>query len=302
MIDLHTHSTASDGTLSPGDLVAAAEAAGLTAVALTDHDTVDGIAEARAAAVGRSVELVPGVEISAMMDKGALHIVGLFIDPEDPGLREVLELAKSYRRARDRRIVERLETLGMPVTLGEVAAAAKGGVAGRPHFASVMVAKGYVKSLRVAFRNYLKKGQAAYVPKQRIERRRAVEVIRAAGGVPVLAHPDQTGLLGDQLEALIEELWGFGLAGIETQCSGYTPAETRAYARLAETYHLVQSGGSDFHGAIKPGLALGRGPGGLRVPDDFLPPIRARAEAIQREARLEKPAGACGNRTHPARG
>ncbi len=281
MIDLHTHSTASDGTLAPAALVQAAEAAGLTAVALTDHDTVDGAGAAARAAAGLSVRFIPGVELSAEIDRGALHIVGLFVDPSHPGLMALLDEARENRLSRDRMIVERLEKMGMPLTLDEVQAVA-GGVAGRPHFAQVMVAKGYAKSIRVAFRNYLKRGQAAYIPKRRIAQRRAVEAIRAAGGVPVLAHPSQTLLEGDQLEALIRELADYGLEGMETHCSGYTDADTRFYGRLAAQYGLVESGGSDFHGAIKPGLALGRGPGGLRVPDDFVPPLSARAAAIRR--------------------
>lgn len=277
MIDLHVHSTASDGTLTPKEIVEQAETVGLTALALTDHDTVQGIDEAARAAEAKPLTFVPGVEISAVIKKGALHIVGLFIDPKAPALLETLAWAAERRVERNAVMIERLARLGMPLTMAELDEAAKGGMVGRPHFATVMVQKGYAKSFRVAFRNWLKKGQAAYCPKKRVDRRRAIEVIREAGGVPILAHPNQTQRLGDELEKLVKELTDDGLGGLETHCSGHSEDDIRLLSRLAEKYHLVESGGSDFHGAIKPGLALGKGPGGLRVPDDFLEPIKRRA-------------------------
>lgn len=281
MIDLHTHSTASDGTLTPADLVLAANDMGLTALAITDHDTVGGIEEACRAAAPLPLTFVPGVEISASIPKGALHIVGLFIDHTHERLNQVLDEAVEYRRIRNEKIIQRLAELGVPVERDELLSEAGGGVLGKPHFARVMVRKGYVKNVRAAFRRYLARGGAAYFPKQRMDRREAVAIIRQAGGVPVLAHPDQTFLKGDELDALIRELTDCGLGAVETRCSGYSASDIRLYRLLAEKHGLVESGGSDFHGGVKPVIGLGIGPGRLRVPDDFLAPLEDRAKTIR---------------------
>lgn len=282
MIDLHTHSTASDGTLTPAEIARAAAAAGLKAVALTDHDTVAGIPEARAAAEDLALAFVPGVEISVRLERGALHIVGLFVDEGCPALGAALDWAVAVRVDRNRRIAEKLRELRMPVDLAEVEAAAGGGVVGRPHFARAMVERGHVRSALAAFQRYLDRGKPAYISKERMDPARAMDVVRAAGGVPILAHPGQTKHTGDELEKLVAKLADLGLGGIEVHYSGVTPAESRELRRLAEKYGLVRSGGSDFHGAVKPGIALGRGPGSLRVPDDLLGPIADRAQEIRR--------------------
>ncbi len=281
MIDLHTHSTASDGTLTPTELVLAANDLKLCAVALTDHDTIGGIEEACSAAAPCPLTFVPGVEISASVDKGALHIVGLFIDHKNGPLIRVLDEAVKRRRVRNEKVVRRLAELGTPVEMAELRQEAGEGVLGKPHFARVMVKKGYVKNVRAAFRNYLARGGTAYFPKQRMDRREAVAIIREAGGVPVLAHPDQTYLKGDQLDDLVRELTDCGLGAIETRCSGYSASDIRQYRMLAEKYGLAESGGSDFHGGVKSGIALGTGPGKLRVPDEFLLPLKDRAEKIR---------------------
>ena len=271
MIDLHTHSTFSDGTLTPTELVDLAETGGLTAVALTDHDTVAGIEEGRAAAKDRSVEFVPGVELSAEIDRGALHILGLFVDHTDAALTSLLDETIRYRKARNEKIVERFCELGMPLTLDEVETEAKTGTVGRPHFAAVLTRKGYARSIRDAFLRFLSKNGAAYFPKVRVSPERAIAIIRGAGGIPVLAHPDQTHLGGRELADFIERLKSLGLMGMETHYSGYTQRQSRKLAKLAKRFQLVESGGSDFHGAVKPGLFLGTGPGNLHVPDAFLP-------------------------------
>jgi predicted metal-dependent phosphoesterase TrpH len=281
VIDLHTHSTASDGTLTPTELVELALRIGLEAMALTDHDTVDGVAEALAAAAGTHLLLVPGVELSAAMEGGTLHIVGLFLDPACEELDAGLARVMTMRNDRNPRIVARLAELGLPVSTEEAAAASGTDVVGRPHFAQVMVSKGYVRDVNEAFDRYLGRGGEAHVHKDRLEPAEAIRLIRAAGGVPILAHPDQTGLKGDGLDALVEELKGMGLAGIEVFCSPYKTNMTHEYSRLARRHGLVRSGGTDFHGAPKPRIKLGRGFGSLFVHRDLLAPIREAAEAIR---------------------
>ncbi|MCP4674694.1 MAG: PHP domain-containing protein [Deltaproteobacteria bacterium] len=283
MIDLHTHSTASDGTLTPSELVDAASEAGLTALALTDHDTVAGVAEALDAAARRTLVFISGVEISARMDRGALHIVGLHVDHENRELTRTLDNLVELRNARNLKMIEKLCDLGLTLTIDEVKALAKS-VVGKPHFATAMVNRGYVKNNSEAFIRYLTPGTPAYVSKERLERRRAIELIRAAGGVPILAHPRETKLEGRDLENLVRDLADIGLEGIEVFCSGHDPGRCRRYSRLAERYGLVRSGGSDFHGAIKPDIRLGRGPGKLFVPDDLVDPIADRAEQVQKAA------------------
>ena len=282
MIDLHTHSAFSDGTLSPTELLALAEEIGLYAVALTDHDTVSGIEEALDAAAGKRVHFVPGVEISGEIDRGALHILGLFVDHRNVALREMLSFAETQRGNRNVVIVDRLRQLGMDITIEEVKEEAGDGVVGRPHFASLMIKKGYAATVEEAFLRYLAKGGAAFVPKVRMPRDKAISVIRGAGGVPVLAHPDQTGRGGAELTALLTSLKALGLVGMETHYSGYAPNRMRKYARSARALGLLQSGGSDFHGSVKPTLHLGVGPGNLHVPGEFYDRLRSAAEKIRK--------------------
>jgi predicted metal-dependent phosphoesterase TrpH len=284
MLDLHTHSTASDGSLSPAELVRLAERTGLAGLALTDHDTVAGLPEALAAAQGSELELVPGVELSAASAEGALHIVGLFVDHRDPGLAGGLAWARRMRDERNPEIARRLAALGKPVDLERVAELAGGDVIGRPHFAAAMVERGYVSSADEAFARYLSSAGAAYVPKRKLEPAECIRLIRGAGGVPVLAHPDQTGLGKGALEQLVERLTAAGLAGIEAYCPSYDSSRTRAYRDLALKYDLVVSGGSDFHGAAKPAIKLGRGFGSMYVPDSLLDPIVEARVTIKREA------------------
>ncbi len=286
MIDLHCHSTFSDGTFTPEELIDSAEDIGLTAVALTDHDTVLGIPRALEAARGKRVRFVPGVEISGEIEHGALHILGLFVDHRNETLNQMLAFAENERYQRNVTIAKRLQQIGMDVTIEEVAHEASPGVMGRPHFATIMLRKGYVASMEEAFHRYLGKGGAAFVPKTRIPRAQAISVIRGASGVPVLAHPDQTHRAGKELDDLLAELARLGLLGIETHYSGYNVDKTRQYRRLAEKHGLLESGGSDFHGAVKPRLALGLGPGNLHVPDTFLDGLVEAAGKLSRSGSI----------------
>ena len=281
MIDLHTHSTASDGSMSPKSLVALAEKIGLRAMALTDHDTVDGLGEAIAAAESLEVELVPGIELSCALPGGTLHIVGLFVDHLDPGLSLRLERVMRMRNERNPRLAKRLAEIGVPVTMEEAAAASGTDVVGRPHFAQVMIEKGYVADAGEAFTRYLGKDGLAHVEKERLNPDEAIALIAGAGGVPILAHPDQTKRTGDDLDALVWELKEMGLMGIETFCSPYHTQMVHDYSALAKRHGLLRSGGTDFHGAPKPKIKLGRGFGSLYVHDDILEPIREAARSAK---------------------
>jgi len=267
LIDLHTHSTASDGTASPSALVAMAKLVGLSALALTDHDTVAGIAEADAAAQVHGISFVPGVEISAQYDPGTMHILGLFIDADSEPLREVLARYQKGRAERNCAMVAKLNRLGIQVTMAEWTQRASGTV-GRPHLAGLLVEKGCVQSKQEAFAKYLAKGASAYIDRQRLSPRAAIEAIHAASGVAVLAHPVQLRCENyAQCERIIKELRELGLDGIEVYHSEHNAQKTRYFAELARKMSLLPSGGSDFHGNVKPNIALGGGAGqNCRVP------------------------------------
>ncbi|MCB2225547.1 MAG: PHP domain-containing protein [Desulfarculaceae bacterium] len=274
LIDLHTHSSASDGTLSPAALADEAAKAGLAAVALTDHDSVDGLPEFLSAAASGGPELVPGVEISAQRPGGGpMHLVGLWVDPHDPGLRDGLAWMQRARAERNPKIAAKLQELGLPVSLEEVAARAEGQV-GRPHFAQVLVDKGLVSNVPEAFARYLRRGAPAYVGKERMSPEQALKMIRGAGGLPILAHPGLLDMQPAVLEALLKKLKGQGLAGIEAYYSQHDSAQQRCYLNLAARLGLAVSGGSDFHGASKPDIRLGTGLGTLRIPVSVLAALK----------------------------
>jgi len=269
MIDLHTHSTASDGTYSPAELVRLAVKEGLSALALTDHDTVEGLAEARTEAERLGLAFVPGVEISVRFaGPGHCHILGYFVDPASENLRETLGLLQRARAERNRKMVEKLRALGIEITLEELESKAGGGEIGRPHFAALLVEKGVVRRVEEAFEKYLRKGAPAYVPKARLTEEEAFSAIRAAGGLPVLAHPVHLGLSPEELAAYVSRLREMGLAGIEAYYTDHSPEFTALCLDLARRFDLVVTGGSDFHGRNKPDIKLGRGFGNLRVPDE----------------------------------
>lgn len=270
LIDLHVHSTASDGTMSPRELVFHAAAKGLKAIALTDHDTVDGVAEAEAAGREASVEVIPGVEIGVDYF-GEMHILGYFINYNDPVLVSGLKRVRSYRDERNPQMAEKLRKLGFDINMQEVADASEGKVVGRPHFASVLVKKGYVKDNAEAFNLYLGAGKPAYVKKDKLTPQQGIELIKAAGGLPVLAHPKYLRTGGKQdLDGLVRELGSYGLQGIEVYYSEHTPEETDSFFKLAQENKLIITGGTDFHGANKPEVEIGTGRGSLAVSYDLL--------------------------------
>jgi 3',5'-nucleoside bisphosphate phosphatase len=275
-IDLHTHSTTSDGSLSPTQLVELAATIGLDAVALTDHDTLDGIAEAAHAASQQGIELIPGVEISLDWDRGGMHMVVLWLAAEPGPLQDRLAMLQAARNTRNARIVERLNQLGMDITLDEIEAEAGSGSVGRPHFAAVMVRKGYVTDSQTAFDCYLANGRPAYMSRDRLGPEEAIDLALRSGGVPVLAHPHTVGLdTTREREDMIERLAAAGLVGLECHYGGYDAEERAAYLDVARRFKLLPSGGSDFHGTYKKDVALGTGSVGLHVPSSILEPLRA---------------------------
>ena len=271
-IDLHIHTTASDGTFTPAQVVSHAHRLKLKAIAITDHDTVAGSKEALLSGIPPSLEFLTGVEISATPPSfypgsGSFHLLGYSIRLDDPQLNRTLEKLQQARKNRNPAIINRLNELGISITLDEVRREAGEGQLGRPHIAQFMVKKRAVASIDEAFDRFLGTGKPAYVDKQRVECFKAIEIILAAGGVPVLAHP---GLLDyktdNQLDELIGELKKAGIQGVEVYYSGHTPDQTRLYAALAQRHDLLMTGGSDFHGAIQPDIEMGSGHGDLIVP------------------------------------
>ncbi|MDD3313649.1 PHP domain-containing protein [Pseudodesulfovibrio sp.] len=270
-IDLHTHSTASDGTLAPAELVRLAKETGLDAIALTDHDTFKGVPEALAAGRELGMEVIPGCELSLESPEGAgwMHVVALWV-PENPvELQAAFDWVIEGRLTRNHEIVEKLRTLGINITYERVAARA-GGTIGRPHFAQELLALGVVSSIDEAFKVWLGDNGRAYVPKRKLRPEKALGILKSIGATAILAHPFALGLKIDETEALVRELMGYGLDGVEVYYSEHTPAQTEAYKDMADRLGLLVSGGSDFHGSVKPAISLGKGRGGLDVPTALL--------------------------------
>ena len=283
-IDLHTHTTHSDGSVSPAELVTLAAASGARAIAITDHDTVSGLAEGGQAAAKARVEFVNGVEISAEFSPGTMHILGYFIDDEAEGLLSKLHELKQARERRNPEIARKLRQLGFDLSYDEVAALAGNEVVGRPHFARVLVAKGYASSIQDAFNRFLAKGAPAYEEKLRLNPGDAISLIHGAAGVAVLAHPYQLKLGSmEETEELLGQLRECGLDGVEAIYSRHTPEQRRLYAAMAERLGLAATGGSDFHGSYKPDIAIVTGTGDLNVPYSILENLR-RLAAQRREA------------------
>jgi predicted metal-dependent phosphoesterase TrpH len=278
VIDLHAHTTASDGEHSPTELVEKAVKIGLAALAVTDHDTTDGVAEALATGEKLGLEVVPGIELSAepphtpTASRSQCHILGLFIDPASAPLLKRLEEVIRNRNLRNARIIERIQKeLDWKITLEEVEAAAGGDVVARPHFARVMVDKGYVQSVKEAFDLSLGKGGKAYVDRDRLTAEEAIQLIHSAGGVAVLAHPNNLKMDEQDTEHEIRRLQSLGLDGIEARYNLHTPGENSRYLALADRLNLVTSGGSDFHGlSVKPTVHLGHVEGNRPAPYSLL--------------------------------
>jgi 3',5'-nucleoside bisphosphate phosphatase len=269
-VDLHTHTIASDGTLSPRELVQVAVRHGVTVLGITDHDSTEGLAEAMVEAARHPpLAIVPGLEINCDVEGAEIHVLGYFIEYEAPWFQEFLREQRAERVARVHRIAERLTELGLPIEAAEVFAIVGEGSPGRPHVAQVMVKRGYVKSVREAFDKYLKANGPANVPRRRLSPVEAVRVIRRAGGVPVFAHPG----LADR-DQLIPELIAAGLLGIEAHYAEHSSAQTTDYLELCRRHDLVATGGSDYHG---PQSGRSNPPGTPAVPWSAWEELRRRA-------------------------
>ncbi|OGR27254.1 MAG: phosphoesterase [Desulfobacca sp. RBG_16_60_12] len=261
LIDLHVHSTASDGSYSPAEVVRQAKAGGLTAMALTDHDTVDGLPEAMAAGQTLGLEVIPGVEISAQFPGGTMHILGLYVDYHNGLLDQRLAVLKQARIDRNPQIIAKLNALGIPITMARVEEISGGGQVGRPHIARALMEAGYVSDLQEAFDKYLGWRKLAYVSKFRFPPDQALTMIKEAKGIPVLAHPFTLGLgSAYALKNLVMELKAQGLAGLEVFYSEHTPEQQARYLKLALELDLLITGGSDYHGLNKPEITLGSMP------------------------------------------
>ncbi len=260
-IGLHVHSTASDGSYRPGEVVRLAREGNLAAIALTDHDTIDGLPEAIRAGGEAGVEVIPGVEVSARFPGGSMHILGYFIDYTNGLLDERLAVLKAARAERNPRIIAKLNALGIKITMEQVVRVSGGGQVGRPNIARALMEAGYVRDLQEAFDLYLRNGAPAHVAKFRFPPEEAIAMIREAKGIPVLSHPFTLGLgSAFALQNLLQDLKNLGLAGIEVYYGEHTPEQQSLYLKLARELGLLITGGSDFHGMNKPEVTLGRIP------------------------------------------
>ncbi len=273
-VDLHVHSNASDGTLTPSEVVHLALQKNLAAIALSDHDTVKGVPEAISAAEGTTLEVVPATELSCYYQNVEIHVLGLFVDYKDADFQAKLEELEQERMQRNLDMIALFQRDNISITLEELQAGNPRSVITRAHFARVLVEKGYCKDKNAAFDRYVGVGCPYYLPKPQITPELSLPLITKAGGIPILAHPMLYKLGYRQVEELIQYLIPLGLKGIEAYHSSNNISQSDKLRSLALKYHLVVSGGSDFHGANKPDIELGTGRGGLRITESILDAIK----------------------------
>jgi predicted metal-dependent phosphoesterase TrpH len=272
-VDLHIHSTASDGLFTPSEVVRLALERGLAVIALTDHDTLGGVAEAQRAAVGTGLEVIAGVEVNSEGEWGDLHFLGYCVDPENGPLQERLRAMQDARLERALRMLERLREMGMVLEWEEVRVLAGGDAVGRPHVARALLNRGYVKTLQEAFDRFLGNDGPAYVPRPRLAPPEVIQAIHEAGGVPVIAHPAHS---GPAAVGRIPEFVGYGLRGVEVYYPDHSPEEVEMLLGLCQKYGLLATGGSDFHG---PDIQEGSSLGSVYVPLECVE--RLRESAVQ---------------------
>ena len=277
-IDLHTHSLMSDGSMTPAEVVREAKNAGLAAIALSDHDTIDGVREAMAEGKKLGVEVVPAIEFSVQSETET-HILGYYIDIENPKLLETLERVVETRRFRNRETCRKLNELGFDITLAEAEAIAPNDFIGRAHFAKLLADKGYTKSVSEGFKLYLENGKYAYCGKQTLTDEEAVRLIKDCGGVACVAHLHLTKKSDDELREFLTRLKACGLDGIEGYYTEYTPEMQTKYQTLAKELGLIISGGTDFHAKMKPHISIGTGLGNLKIPYSVLERIKSHRNA-----------------------
>lgn len=270
IVDLHVHSNKSDGSFTPSELVDYAVEKGLHAFALTDHDTTEGLDEAIAAATGKEIEVIPGIEFSTEYEGKDIHIVGLYIDHKSEVFSKQIQAFVDSRTLRNRKMCANLQSAGIDISYEKLLAAFPGAVITRAHYAKYLLDHGAVNSMPEAFDKYLGDHTRYFVPREKVTPMQAVKLILDAGGIPVLAHPTLYHMSDKRLELLLYRLKEAGLAAMECIYSTYTPSEERQMKKLADKYGLLPSGGSDFHGTTKPKLDLAVGYGNLTVPEEIL--------------------------------
>lgn len=275
MIDLHVHSSASDGSFTPSEVVELAKNAGITEFALTDHDTVEGVSEAltHAKEMG-GITVIPGTELSCYYGSREIHIVGLFVNHEDEIFLSELQKLKEAREARNERMVQSFADAGIALTIEELKHGNPNSVITRAHFARVLVEKGYCKDKNEAFDKYLGIGCPFYLPKPKVTPEHVLPLITNAGGTAILAHPYSYKLSRSEVEALLDYLIPLGLSGMECYYSTYDNGQTQELRSMALSKELLVSGGSDFHGVVKPDISIGTGRGNLRIPEKLLTLIK----------------------------
>lgn len=279
-IDLHVHSTKSDGSYTPTELVDYALEKGLRAFALTDHDTTEGIEEAQARAKelcdqGKAIEVIPGIEFSTEYEGQDIHVLGLDIDYTGESFQNYLTEFQNSRTLRNEKMCQKLTEYGVPITYEKLQELFPGSIITRAHYAKFMMTEGFVKSRQEAFDRYVGDHAPCYLPREKVTPLQAVKLILQCGGIPVLAHPILYHMSDARLDTLVAGLKEAGLIGIEAIYSTYSPSEERQIRKLAAKYDLCISGGSDFHGDNKPGLDLAVGYGKLFVPEDLLDTLRS---------------------------
>lgn len=273
-IDLHVHSTFSDGTFTPSMLVSEAVNKGLSAIALTDHDTVSGVKEGLEAANKAGIELIPGIELSTFYEKKEIHIVGLFIDYENPDFNRRLDTFRDGRENKNIKMCEKFKDIGIDVSYEEMKSMYAGSVITRAHFADYLLKKGYVRDRNEAFDRYIGDHGPCYVDREKITPKEAIELIHSVGGVAILAHPVLYHLGTTAMHKLMDYLCDNGIQALEAIYSTYSMGDEIQMRNLAKEYNLLISGGSDFHGANKPHILLGTGMGKLFVPYEVLDNLR----------------------------
>ena len=279
-IDLHTHSLKSDGAQTPADVVRTAHAAGLSAIALSDHDNIEGVPEAMAEGQRLGIEVIPAVELSAQSDT-ELHILGYFIDINSKRLQDAMAYALEVRDQRQEETCRKLNEQGFQITMDELREEAHGNpVLCRAHFAQIMVRKGYAESVKDAFNRYLSVGCYAYSNRQALTATEAVSLIREAGGIAVAAHLHLIKMPDPELKEYLKSLIPYGLDGVEGYYTDYTEDMNTRYRAMAKELGLTISGGTDYHGANKPHISIGRGKGDLQIPYDVLEGLKARHKLV----------------------
>jgi len=273
-VDLHLHTTASDGVLTPSALVRYAKSKGLQAIAITDHDTIEGLDEGLSEGERIGFEVIAGVEISADHSPGSMHMLGYFLDIHHPLLKSKLDYLQRARAERNPKIIQNLNRLGVRISYEEVVKASGGGQVGRPHVAQVLIEKGYVRNFQEAFDRFLRKGAPAYVDKVRLKSKEAISFIREAGGLAVLAHP-KTVTTDGSFEKILGELIEEGLRGIEVFYPEHNPLEVAQFKAMAERHGLLVTGGTDYHGIEKEALDIGVGRGEMKLPYSIVETLKA---------------------------